>query len=157
MTEIFKTPKLVAEETGPVPEQQAYLNLIRTAQVFSVPLAELLLSHGLSGKQYNALRAIRRSGESGATVSSIAEQMTDPRADVTRLMDRLERDGLISRLPDRQDRRVVRVLLTGQAQDKLAAIDGPLVALHLSQFSHLSTDELTMFIKLLRKARGEGE
>lgn len=151
----FKTPELVAQETGVVPAQQAYLNLIRTAQVLGAQLAELLLAHGLSGKQYNALRAIRRSGDQGAAVSTIAEQMTDPRADVTRLMDRLERDGLIARVHDGHDRRVVRVLLTEHAKKQLAAIDAPLVALHRSQFSHLPDNEIRTLIRLLKKVRGD--
>lgn len=149
----FETPDLVARETGRVPEQEAYLNLIRTAEVLSGPLTDLLARFGLSGKQYNVLRAIRRGGGDGETVSRIGEQMTDPRADMTRLLDRLERDGLTERRHDRQDRRVVRVVLTEQGRARLAGIDEPLVALHRAQFAHMSPQALRDLVSLLALAR----
>ncbi|MGL4238235.1 MarR family winged helix-turn-helix transcriptional regulator [Tabrizicola sp.] len=152
----FKTPELVVAETGTfVPEQQAYLNLIRTAQVLSQMVTDLLDPHGLSGKQYNALRAIRRGGPGGLPVSRIGEQMTDPRADVTRLLDRLERDGLLARANDRQDRRVVRVALTERGEALLAELDEPMIALHKRQLGHMTADELRVLDGLLRKSRGE--
>lgn len=154
--EPFKTPELIVEETGAfVPERQAYINLIRTAQVLGQMLTDLLDHHGLSGKQYNALRAIRRGGPDGVPVSHIGEQMTDPRADVTRLLDRLERDGLVTRLHDRKDRRVVRVALTDPGRAILAELDAPMIALHKRQLGHMTADELETLEALLRKARGE--
>lgn len=152
--EPFRTPELVVEETGAfVPEQQAYINLIRTAHVLGQMLTDLLDGHGLSGKQYNALRAIRRGGPDGLPVSRIGEQMTDPRADVTRLLDRLERDGLVTRLHDRKDRRVVLVALSERGHATLFALDAPMVELHKRQLGHMTPDELRMLDGLLRKAR----
>jgi DNA-binding MarR family transcriptional regulator len=152
----FDTPELVARETGHVIEQEAYLHLIRTAEVLSGPLSDLLARFGLSGKQYNVLRAIRRGGADGETVSRIGEQMTDPRADMTRLLDRLERDGLTERRHDRQDRRVVRVVLTEQGRARLAEMDEPLVALHRAQFAHMSPQALQELVALLALARSGG-
>lgn len=152
----FTTPELILKETGQsVPAQQAYLHLIRTAEILSAAVADLLATQGISGKQYNALRAVRRAGADGAPVSTIGEQMTDPRADVTRLLDRLDRDGLIERSHDHQDRRVVRVRLTDAGRQVLAALDEPIVDLHRSQFVHLSSGEIETLIGLLQKARGE--
>lgn len=153
----FKTPDLVLAETGShVPEQQAYLNLMRTSQVLGQDVSDLLAGFGLSGRQYNALRAIRRDGDGGASVSQISQQMTDPRADVTRLMDRLVRDGWVRREHDETDRRIVRSHLTEKGKELLARIDQPLVDLHIGQLQHLSKDELEQLSALLQKARGEG-
>jgi DNA-binding MarR family transcriptional regulator len=150
----FTTPQRVIDETGAnVPEQQAYLNLIRAAEVLGLGLVDLMGQHGLSGKQYNVLRAVRRAGESGIPISQIGEQMTDPKADVTRFMDRLERDGFVERVHDRVDRRVVRVHLTPKGTATLAAIDEPIIALHRAQFSHMTVDEITRLTELLRKLR----
>ena len=154
----FPTPDLVVQETGAyVPEQQAYLNIMRTAEVLGAQLTELFARHGLSGKQYNALRAIRRGGELGLTASEIGEQMTDRRADVTRLVDRLEREGRVERRHDATDRRVVRAVLTDDGAELLRTLDGPLVETHRRQLGHLSTEEVEMLIVLLRKARHETE
>lgn len=138
-----------------MPEQQAYLNLIRTAELLGQRVADLMSEHGLSGKQYNVLRAIRRGGADGLSISQISEQMTDPRADVTRLLDRLVRDGLVDRQPDDADRRVVRTYLTEAGTKLLEAIDEPLLATHRDQFAHLTNEEIDQFIALLKKARGE--
>jgi DNA-binding MarR family transcriptional regulator len=150
----FKTPKLVVEETGIyVTEQQAYLNLIRTAEVLGTMLSDLLAKSGISGKQYNILRAVRRHGEKGATISAIGDQMTDPRADVTRLIDRLEREGFVGRRHDKADRRVVRVILTKRGDVLLTSLDKPVVDLHRRQFANLTQDEMSTIIRLLQKTR----
>jgi DNA-binding MarR family transcriptional regulator len=150
----FTTPQRVIEETGTlVPEQQAYLNLIRAAEVLGLGLAELMARHGLSGKQYNVLRAVRRAGGAGIPISQIGEQMTDPKADVTRFMDRLERDGFSARVHDKSDRRIVRVRLTQKGQSTLAALDAPLIALHRAQFAHMTPKEVSQLTTLLQKAR----
>lgn len=152
----FQTPDLVVTETGKyVPEQQAYLNLIRTAEVLSQRVGDLMSGYGISGKQYNVLRSIRRGGDEGLSISQISEQMTDPRADVTRLLDRLVRDGLVDRQPDEADRRVVRTYLTQAGSNLLKAIDEPLLETHRDQFAHLSKPEIEQLTNLLRKARGE--
>lgn len=150
----FDTPSLVAQETGTVVlEQQAYLQLIRAAEVMGAAVSDLVGTYGLSGKQYNLLRAVRRGGKTGLTASEIGRQMTDPRADVTRLVDRLERDGLVERHHDRTDRRVVHVHLTAKGGELLARIDAPILALHRAQLVHMTQDEIAQLIRLLKKAR----
>lgn len=148
----FKMPQMIAEETGHVlPEQEAYLYLIRAAEIVSGPVVDLFTANGISGKQYNALRSIRRAGKGGATVNEIKLQMTDPRADVTRLIDRLVRDGLVRRKSDRSDRRVVRVVLSEQGRTLLTGIDEPLLAIHRSQFVRFAPDELDRLKALLKQ------
>jgi len=152
----FPTPRLVAAETGtPVPERQAWLQLIRTAQELGAPLTALFEAHALSGRQYNVLRALRRAGDAGLTAGEIAAQMTDPSADTTRLVDRLVRQGLVARHPDAADRRVVHVRLTEVGAGRLAAMDAPLIEVHRAQFGHMTAEELAQLIALLRRARGE--
>ncbi len=152
----FPTPDLVVQETGDyVAEQQAYLNLIRTAETLSADLSDLFDRHGVSGKQYNVLRAIRRGGADGLTASQIGEQLTDPRADATRLVDRLVREGFVEREHDASDRRVVRSRLTERGTSLLRALDAPLVDLHRRQLQHLTGDEIETLIALLKKARQE--
>lgn len=148
----FRMPEMIASETGRVlPEQEAYLYLIRAAEILSEPIANLFASHGISGKQYNSLRAIRRAGSNGATVNEIRQQMTDPRADVTRLVDRLERDGLVRRKNDRRDRRIVRVVLSDSGKLLLKKIDEPLLEVHRSQFRRIQIDDLDRLKELLKQ------
>lgn len=148
----FRMPEMITFETGKLlPEQEAYLYLMRAAQVLSGPVSDLFAAHNVSSKQYNALRAIRRAGTGGATVNQIRQQMTDPRADATRLIDRLERDGLVKREHDQVDRRVVRVILSEAGTEFLKKIDAPLLDVHRSQFNRLSPDDLDRLKEILKR------
>lgn len=148
----FRTPDLIVGETGKLlPEQEAYLYLIRAAEVAGGPVGDLFQVHGLSRKQYGVLRSIRRTGEAGATVNEVRRQLTDLKADVTRLIDRLERDGLVERRHDRADRRVVRVLLSKAGKKVLKDIDEPLLAIHRNQFGRLRPKELQCLTQLLKR------
>ena len=75
------------------PEQEAYLNLLRTASVLSEGFARLFAAHGLSETAYNALRILRGAGEGGRMCQEIGGQLVARVPDVTRLVDRLERRG----------------------------------------------------------------
>jgi DNA-binding MarR family transcriptional regulator len=117
------------------------------------PIGDLFQSHGLSWKQYGVLRSIRRKGPEGATVNDVRRQMTDLRADVTRLIDRLERDGLVERRHDSADQRVVRVFLTEAGEKVLRDIDEPLLEIHRQQFRAFSADEVAVLTELLKRMR----
>jgi DNA-binding MarR family transcriptional regulator len=152
----FSTPDLVVEETGEfVPQQQAYLQLVYTANILQRDLGLFFKSYGLSGKQYNALRAIRREGSVGITCSQIAAQMIEQDPDVTRLIDRLEQMNLVTRATEKKDRRIVRVYLTDDGEKLLSQIDVPLIEKHCAQLNSLSKDELMTLIKLMCKVRKE--
>lgn len=154
MPDPFDLPVRVVAETGQhIPEQQAHLHIIRTAELLGSGLDDLLAAHGVSGKQYNILRALRRGGGAGLTVSEIALQMTDPRADMTRLLDRLARDGRITRAHDPDDRRVVRSRLTPAGLALLSALDGPVIDEHRRRLGHMTAEELAQLVALLTKAR----
>lgn len=150
----FRTPELISRETGTLlPEQELYLYLIRAAEVAGGPISDLFQSHGLSRKQYGVLRSIRRKGSAGATVNDVRRQMTDLRADVTRLIDRLERDGLVERRHDSADRRVVRVFLAEAGEKVLRDIDEPLLEIHRKQFGIFTAEEIAVLAALLKRMR----
>src|SRR5215213_3217733 len=90
------------------PEQEAFLNLQRTADVLMSRMGAVMQDHaGVSPTQYNVLRILRGAGDDGLPCRAVADRMVTRDPDITRLLDRLERDGLISRTRDTRDRRVV--------------------------------------------------
>jgi DNA-binding MarR family transcriptional regulator len=152
----FDLPRRVVYETGKtVPGQIAYLELMRTADGMRTETGALFSAHGLSGKQYNALRAIRRAGDDGALIGQIQAELVEIGPDTTRLVDRLERAGLVTRLRGTDDRRAVKVLLTSEGHKVLKALDAPLVALHQAQFARLTKADITSLLTLMRKIRAE--
>lgn len=131
------------------PEHTTYLALQRLALRQQHETAELLRDYDLSGPQFNVLRILRGAGEGGLTCSEISERLLVHDPDVTRLLDRLQKAGLVRRDRDRPDRRVVATRLTDQGRALLARIDQPISALHARQFAHLNPAQLQQLLTLL--------
>jgi DNA-binding MarR family transcriptional regulator len=134
------------------PEEEASLNIIKTASVLSWGFEQLLKEHGLSGATYNVLRILRGGGV-GKSCSEIGADMVTRVPDVTRLVDRLEKMGLALRSRVAEDRRVVQVKITAKGLGVLAAIDRPVVKLNRTQLAHMSRAELGELSRLLTKLR----
>src|ERR1039457_1674682 len=90
-------------------QQEATLNVLRTADALKRGMDLLLKRHGISSAQYNVLRILRGAGEKGLHCSGIAERLITAEPDVTRLLTRMEKLGLLIRRRDGHDRRVVTV------------------------------------------------
>src|SRR3712207_9327432 len=74
-------------------EQEAMLNVARTADVLSREMAEVMKPSNLSPTQYNALRILRGAGEP-LSCGEVADRMISRDPDMTRLLDRLAKRGL---------------------------------------------------------------
>ena len=68
---------------------------------------------------------------------------------MTRLLDRMQRQGLVTRERDSSDRRVVTTRITDQARDVLSRLDAPVAALHRRQFAHMDAARLRELAALL--------
>ena len=138
-------------------EQEAFLNLQRTADVLMSRMAEVMASHGggVSPTQYNVLRILRGAGDAGLPCRAIAERMITRDPDITRLLDRLERDGLITRTRDTQDRRVVLARLTAQASKVLDTLDEPVDRELKRQLGHLGKQKLGQLVEMLEVVRAK--
>lgn len=133
-------------------EQEASLNIARTADRFGICFTRLFREHGLTPSQYNVLRILR--GErKPLPILEIADRMLAAVPGITGLIDRLEGMGLAARERSTEDRRVVFVTITRQGLDVLAKLDAPEAALHKRLLGHLSPAELRELIRLLEKAR----
>jgi DNA-binding MarR family transcriptional regulator len=136
-----------------VPEQETYLNLVRTHALLSDEAGELFKQHHLSQPLYNVLKVVARVGDVGIPSQSIAQYMVARDPDITRLVDRLQKDRLIERERDEQDRRVVRIKVTQLGQDVIKKLDPLIWKLHQRQLGHLSQERLELLNQLLVEAR----
>lgn len=134
-------------------EEEAYLNIVRTSNALAQGIAELLRSHDLTPAQYNVLRILRGAGEQGLTASDIASRMISRDPDVTRLVDRLEKRGLVDRWRCSEDRRVVWTRISPAGRELIDPLDEPLNELHRQLLSHMSPEKLQTLIELLEEAR----
>src|SRR5947209_8167436 len=89
------------------PEQEAFLSLWRTYDRLRALEDELFGRHDLTAQQYNALRLLRGQHPETLPTLTLAGRLVSRAPDITRLLDRLEERGRISRtrLPD--NRRIV--------------------------------------------------
>ncbi len=135
------------------PEQEAFLNIQRSAATLGVPFERLFKARGLTGASYNVLRILRGAGAGGRECHEIGEHMVARVPDVTRLIDRLERSNLVTRTRCDKDRRVIHVTVTKAGLDALGELDRPVLAMHRAQLGHLTRGELAELNRILVKAR----
>jgi len=139
------------------PAVEAFLSVMRTASWLGAPVERLLKGHDLSAATYNLLRILRGAAaaglEHGRACHEIGEHMVAQVPDVTRLVDRLEKAGLVERTRCEVDRRVVYVRITRAGLELLATIDAPLLALHATQLGHMKPTEISQLCELLERAR----
>jgi DNA-binding MarR family transcriptional regulator len=134
-------------------EEEATLNIIRTADQLSVQLLDVLKPQGLSSTQYNVLRILRGAGETGASCKDVANRMVTRDPDITRLMDRLEKRGILTRDRAKEDRRVVTHRLTESGLDLVNQLDRPIETLHQKAMKRLKPERLRDLIGLLEELR----
>jgi DNA-binding MarR family transcriptional regulator len=135
-------------------EQEVFLNILRTADLLDQGLEEVLKPFALTATQYNVLRILRGAGERGLACRELGERMLTHDPDVTRLLDRLERRGLIHRRREVQDRRVINTRITPDGMTLLNQLDEAVMELHRRQLGHLGEEPLRNLIDLLEGARG---
>ena len=135
------------------PEEEIYLNILRTSEVLSWGVSETLKGAELTLTQYNVLRILRGAGSEGATCGQISERMATKDSDITRLLERLDARGLITRERDEHDRRYVTVRITPAGLRLLAGLDEPIAACHKRQLGHLGKERLASLGALLDAAR----
>ena len=136
-----------------VTEQEVYLNLVRTHAVLDHEVAELFKLHNLSQPLYNVLKVVARVGEVGMPSQSIAQYMVTRDPDITRLVDRLEKELLLERERDERDRRIVLVKVTQLGLDTIEKLDPLIWVLHRQQIGHLSREKLELLNQLLVEIR----
>jgi DNA-binding MarR family transcriptional regulator len=134
------------------PEEMAFLELLRTTDMLSRRVSQVIKSDGLSPNQYNVLRILRGASE-GLSCGEIGNRMITRDPDITRLVDRLEKQALVSRSRDGRDRRMVLIRITSRGLDLLSGLDEPVREAHRAQLGHLSKQKLKELSDLMRESR----
>jgi DNA-binding MarR family transcriptional regulator len=144
-----------SKSSGPsVPVQnRIFVALLQTADALSQEAEQFLKTAGLTGTQYNVLRILRGGEPEGLPCRGISDRMISHDPDMTRLLDRMEKRGLITRERQTDDRRVVKTRITPQALSLLKTLDQPIHELHKRQFRHMPAARLKILNRLLEEVR----
>jgi DNA-binding MarR family transcriptional regulator len=135
--------------------QQVFVSLARTEAVLHDSLDRVLGPRGLSLTQYNVLRILRGAGAEGLCRNEIGDRLITRMPDVTRLLDRMEAAGLVTRARSTEDRRLVRTSLTRTGRALVDELDLIVDQTHREQLGHLAATDLRTLRRLLDLARHE--
>lgn len=137
-------------------QQEAYLNIARTNALLHEAFDRLFAQHGLCQTHYNILRILAgelAAGTDGVPALEVRDRLVTRVPDITRLVDKLEKQGLVQRRRGQDDRRNVLLSITPKGQHLLQELHEPVLQQHRQQLGHLTPDELTQLCRLLEKAR----
>ena len=133
--------------------QEAVLSIKRTAALLDLRVAELLRPYGVTPTQYNVLRILRGAGADGLPRCEVQGRLVAPVADTTRLLDRLEKMGVVSRARNTEDRRVVTSTITPRGLALLENVAAPLKQLAEDEVGQVSDARLRTLIGILDEVR----
>jgi DNA-binding MarR family transcriptional regulator len=123
-------------------EARVFVALLTAADRLSQDAEQLVKAYSLTGTQYNVLRILRGAEPAGLACKGIGDRMISHDPDMTRLLDRMDKRGLITRERQTDDRRVIKTRITAQVLDILKKIDSPIQELHKRQFLHMGATRL---------------
>ena len=133
-------------------EREVNLNIVQTSDQLQSKFAQLFREYGLTSSQYNVL-IVLRSEAKPMPCMEVRDRLIQRLPAITGLVDRLEKQGLVSRERCQEDRRVVYIEITNDGQKLLERLDGPVLDLHKQLCGSLSKSELETIVKLMAMLR----
>lgn len=97
--------------------------LVRTADCLTALLRSPTASAGLNESRFNVLDALRRTPAGTSTQSELAAKLLQSESNLSTLLDRMQHDGLISRVRSDTDRRKTLIRLAETGSDALMQAD----------------------------------
>jgi DNA-binding MarR family transcriptional regulator len=119
------------------------LNLIVAASYMLDVLEGICGEFGITQPQYNVLRILRGAYPNGHSRCEVIERMVDRAPDVTRLIDRLERQGLVGRERSSDDRRLSITRITGKGLELLERMQPRIDDVEVMIAARLNSEECT--------------
>lgn len=133
--------------------EEVAVSILRTTAVVQRYMSQVVEPKGITIQQYNVLRILRGAGSVGLPTLAIRDRMIEEAAGITRLLDKLERAGLVIRERSTPDRRQVLCQITPAGLRLLTALDEPVDAANEFALSMLDEAERNSLIQLLGAVR----
>ncbi len=142
-----------AQGTLTLGELRAWRGLLRAHACLAKRLdAELEQAHGLPMSSYEVLGHLEEASGGRMRMCELAEQAQLSRSGLTRLVDRLERDGLLERCSCKHDARGAYACMTGAGRELLDAARATHVTVIREQFlSRFAEDQLASFAEMCER------
>lgn len=129
------------------------VSILRTAALIERHFAQVVAQSGITVQQYNVLRILRGAEPEGLCRNELRDRMLSRMPDVTRLLDRMEEAGLVTRERSSEDRRQVTTRITPRGRRLVDELDPIVAAEHQRRLGHLSAEQLRTLVDLLTLVR----
>ncbi len=131
----------------------ALINILYTSNKLRQHTSLIFKPYGIQGQHYNVLRIIKGQHPEPVSPGHIKEVMLDKGRDLTRLVDRLVKEGLVHREINKENKRKLKITLTSKGQVILEEITTKLNNWY-AEFQKIDEDESLILSNLLDKLRG---
>jgi len=139
------------------PLQEAVLNLMVASEHVRDLMERTCTEAGISGSQYNVLRILRGVHPAGHPRCEIARRMIERAPDVTRLIDRLEKQGLVERDRTERDRRLSISRITRAGLELVERLEPHLLQAYRILSERLSPDDCLELSRICEGIYAEAE
>ena len=136
------------------PAHEAWVGIQRTASILAHAIERSLKPFAITPTQFNVLRILRGAEPAGLCRNDVRDRLVAQVPDTTRLLDRTEHLGLVTRVRSTDDRRYVMTRITKKGLRLLDQVDPVVDELISDRFGHMTNDELMTVNSLLARARG---
>lgn len=154
---IDRAAQLWDERIGPSSVMGAVTSVMRVQQILQSAVDGALKPHGLTFARYEALVLLYFSRSSSLPMRVMGERLQLHPTSVTNIVDRLEADGLVNRLPHPTDRRTTLVAITENGirrrEEATAAVTA--IDFGLAGLTERQVQSLTELLARVRKAAGD--
>ena len=138
------------------PHQKAAINLIYTLSWIRERTKSIFDAEEITPQQFNILRILRGSFPQPLSTLQIRERMLEKMSDTSRIVDRLIAKGLVKKLPCKNDRRLVDVIISDKGKKLLERLDTRQDEID-GVLGKLSENDANILSDLLDKIRDAGE
>lgn len=149
---IARAAELWEARIGPSSTMAAVTGIMRVQQIVQSAVDGALKPHGLTFARYEALVLLSFSRRASLPMRVMGERLQLHPTSVTNIVDRLEKDGLVKRVPHPTDRRTTLVEITEDGRARHAEATSAVTAIEFG-LQGLTPRQLQQLIDLLTKVR----
>ncbi|AXB44588.1 MarR family winged helix-turn-helix transcriptional regulator [Amycolatopsis albispora] len=154
---IARAAQLWEERIGDSGTMAAVTGIMRVQQIIQSAVDGALKPHGLTFARYEALVLLTFAKRSSLPMRVMGERLQLHPTSVTNIVDRLEKDGLVKRVPHPTDRRTTLVEITdeGRTRREQATEAVTAIGFGLNGLTDRQTQQLIELLTKVRKATGD--
>lgn len=132
---------------------EAVLGLLKTTDLVRRIISGVVESADITMQQYNVLRILRGADGKPLPTLEIRSRMIEQTPGITRLLDKLEVRGWVTRDRCQEDRRLVLCSITPRGKKLVDDLDAPIDELYNELLGHVPEHEVKTLVRALDKLR----